>query len=107
MIYASLESPEIIWLYKFAMKLRISAEREAISNLLKEVLFHSRGHGNLYDGAMPSFILVSKGSILELSNEVSFVSKSCMVSVYQLKAFYVRFVSVLVFLRLKQRFQSC
>ena len=44
--------------------------------LAKGVLFHLRGCGHAQGCAMPNFILDSKSSILGLSNEVSFLSKS-------------------------------
>ena len=43
--------------------------------LVKVVLFHSRGCGHPQDDAMANVFLDSKGSILGLSNEVSFVSE--------------------------------
>ena len=43
--------------------------------LAKGVLFHLKGCGHPKDDAMPNFFLDSKGSILGLSNEVSFVSE--------------------------------
>ena len=43
--------------------------------LVKVVLFHSRGCDHPQDDAMANVFLDSKGSILGLSNEVSFVSE--------------------------------
>ena len=48
--------------------------------LVNMVLYHSRGCGSPYDTAIPAFITSSRGSIIGLSNEVSFVSESYMVS---------------------------
>ena len=50
-----------------------------ISILVNVVLYHSRGCGSPYDTAIPAFITSSRGSIIGLSNEVSFVSESCVV----------------------------
>ena len=44
--------------------------------LVEGVLFHLRGRGHAQGNATPNFIHDSKSSILELSNEVLFVSKS-------------------------------
>ena len=43
--------------------------------LVKLVLFELDGHGHPKHGAMPSFFLGSRGSILGLSIDVEFVSK--------------------------------
>jgi len=44
--------------------------------LVKEVLFHLRGHGHAQGHALPNFIHYFKSSILGLSNAISFVAKS-------------------------------
>ena len=53
-----------------------STLRDVILNLLKVVLFHSKGRGRFYAAATPPFINDYRGPILGLSNEVLFVSKS-------------------------------
>ena len=47
--------------------------------LVNMVLYHSRGCGSPYDTATTSFMTISRSSIIGLSNEVSFVSESCVV----------------------------
>ena len=56
-------------------KLDISVMADFIRVLVKLVIFHSRGCGHPQDDVMPNFFPDSKGSILGLSNEVSFVSE--------------------------------
>ena len=43
--------------------------------LVKVVLFQLRGYGHPQDNAKPNIVLDSKGPLLDLSNEVSFVSE--------------------------------
>ena len=62
--------------------------RDVILNLLKVVLFHSRGRGSFYAAATPPFINDYRGPILGLSNEVPFVFKSYVVLVWKVKMFY-------------------
>ena len=50
--------------------------RDVILNLLRVVLFYSRGRGSFYAAATPRFITDYRGPILGLSNEVSFVLNS-------------------------------
>ena len=50
-----------------------------ISILVNVVLYHSKGCGSPYDTATPSFMTISRSSIIGLSNEVSLVSESCVV----------------------------
>ena len=45
---------------------------------MEVVLFQLRGHGHPQDDATPNFFLDSKGPLLGLSNEVSFVSEFCL-----------------------------
>ena len=52
--------------------------RDIILNLLKVVIFHSRGRGSFYAAATPPCINDYRGPILGLSNEVLFVSESCV-----------------------------
>ena len=52
---------------------KISVMQDSRQFLVKEVLFQLRGRGHCQDNATPSFFLNSKGSILGLSNDVSFV----------------------------------
>ena len=47
--------------------------------LVNVVLYYSRGCDSPYDTATPSFMTISRSSIIMLSNEVSFVSESCVV----------------------------
>ena len=54
---------------------KISVMRDSKQFLVKEVLFQLRGRGHPQDNATPSFFFNSEGSILGLSNEVSFVSE--------------------------------
>ena len=54
----------------------LGANRSILVNM---ELYHSRGCGCPYDTATPSFMNFSRNSIIELSNEVSLVSESCMV----------------------------
>ena len=44
--------------------------------LVNVALYHSRGSGSPYDTATPSFKINSRGSIIGLLNEVSFVPES-------------------------------
>ena len=62
--------------------------RDVILNLLKVVLFHSRGRGSFYAAAMPPFINDYRRPILGLSNESSFVSETCLFPEIQIKMFY-------------------
>ena len=55
---------------------KISIMRSSTQILVKVMLFHLKGCGHSKDDAMPNFFLDSKGSILGLSNEVSFVPES-------------------------------
>ena len=52
-----------------------STLRGVIFNLLKVVLFHSRGRGSFYAAATPPFMNDYSGPILGLSNEALFVSE--------------------------------
>ena len=61
---------------------------DVILNLLKVVLFHSRGRGSFYAAATPPFINDYRGPILGLSNEVLFVSETCVFPEIQIKMFY-------------------
>ena len=54
---------------------RISVLRGFRRVLVKVVLFQLRGPGHPQDDASPNFFLDSKGPLLGLSNEVSFVSE--------------------------------
>ena len=54
---------------------RISVMRGSRWVLVEVVLFQLKGHGHPQDDATPNFFPNSKGSILGLSNEVSFVSE--------------------------------
>ena len=54
---------------------RISVMRGSRRVLVKVVLFQLRGHGYPQDDSIPNFFLDSKGPLLGLSNEVSFVSE--------------------------------
>ena len=54
--------------------------RDIILNLLKVVLFHSRGRGSLFEITTPLFMTKSRSSLIGLSNEVSFISESHVVS---------------------------
>ena len=65
-----------------------STLRGVIFNLLKVVLFHSRGRGSFYAAAMPPFINDYRSPILGLSNEVLIVSKTCVFPEIQIKMFY-------------------
>ena len=47
--------------------------------LVNVELYHSRGCGSPYDTATPSFMNISRSSIIGLSNEVSLVSESSVV----------------------------
>ena len=53
------------------------------------MLYHSKGCGSPFDTATPSFMTISRSSIIGLSNEVSLVSESCVVPerVVSLKVF--------------------
>ena len=64
-----------------------SSLRDVILNLLKVVLFHSRGRGSFYATATPPFMTNSRGPILGLSNEVLFVSETCVFPEIQIKMF--------------------
>ena len=65
-----------------------STLRGVIFNLLKVVLFHSRGRGSFYAAATPSFIADYRGPILGLSNELSFVSETRVFPEIQIQMFY-------------------
>ena len=65
-----------------------STLRDVILNLLKVVLFHSRGRGSFYAAATPRFMTDYRGPILGLSNEVSFVSQTCVFQEIQIQMFY-------------------
>ena len=65
-----------------------STLRGVLFNLLKVVLFHSRGRGSFYAAATPPFITDYRGPILWLSNEVAFVSETCVFPETQIKMFY-------------------
>ena len=54
---------------------RIFVMRGSKLVLVEVVLFQLKGHGHPHDDATPNFFPNSKGSILGLSNEVSFVSE--------------------------------
>ena len=54
---------------------RISVMRGSRRVLVKVVLFQLRGTGHPQDDATPHFLPDSKGPMLGLSNEVSFVSE--------------------------------
>ena len=54
---------------------RISVMRGSRRVLVEVVLFQLRGRGYPQNDAIPNFFPNSKGSILGLSNEVSFVSE--------------------------------
>ena len=54
---------------------RISVMKGFRRVLVKVVLFQLRGRGHPQDDATPNFFLDSKGPLLGLSNEVSFVSE--------------------------------
>ena len=54
---------------------RISVMKGSRRVLVKVVLFQLRGPGHPQDDATPNFFLDSKGPLLGLSNEVSFVSE--------------------------------
>ena len=56
--------------------------------LVKVVLFQLRGPGHPQDDATPNFFAISKRPILGLSNEVSFVSETCVVPEIQIQIFY-------------------
>ena len=62
--------------------------RDVILNLLKVVLFHSRGRGSFYAAATPPFITDYRVLTLRLSNESSFVSETCLFPEIQIKIFY-------------------
>ena len=47
--------------------------------LVNVELYHSRRCGSPYDTATPSFMIISRSSIIGLSNEVSLVSESFVV----------------------------
>ena len=47
--------------------------------LVNMELYHLRGCGSPYDTATPSFMTISRSSIIGLSNEVSLVSEPCVV----------------------------
>ena len=51
----------------------ISVMRGSIRVLVEVVLFQLRGRGHLQDDGTPIFFPYSKGSLLGLSNELSFV----------------------------------
>jgi len=58
------------------MERMFETERISVMRVLvKIVLFQLRGHGHPQDDAMPNFLLDSKGPLLDLSNEVSFISE--------------------------------
>ena len=65
-----------------------STLRDVILNLLKVVLFHSRGRGSFYAAVMPPFINDYRSPILGLSIEVLIVSKTCVFPEIQIKMFY-------------------
>ena len=62
--------------------------RDLMLNLLRVVLSYSRGHGSFYAAATPPFINDYRGPILGLSNEVLFVSETCVFPEIQIKMFY-------------------
>ena len=62
--------------------------RDILLNLLKVVLFHSRGRGSFYAAATPPFINDYRGLILGLSDEVLFVSETGVFPEIQIKMFY-------------------
>ena len=53
-----------------------STLRDVILNLLKVVLFHSKGRGSFFITTTSAFMTNSGSPILGHSNEVSFVSES-------------------------------
>ena len=65
-----------------------STLRDVILNLLKVVLFHSRGCSSFYAAATPPFINDYRGLILGHSHEVLFVSETCVFPEIQIKMFY-------------------
>ena len=65
-----------------------STLRGVIFNLLKVVLFHSRGRGSFYAAATPPFINDYRGPILGLLNEVPFVPQTCVFLEIQIQMFY-------------------
>ena len=81
------QSPKT-WLLKFAMKNWNTSNLRAYRPILVNVvLYHLRGCGIPYDTTTPSFITNSRDPIIGLSNEVSFVSESCVVPEQQPKMF--------------------
>ena len=62
--------------------------RDVILNLLRVVLFYSRGRGSFYAATMPPFITDYRGPILGLSNELLFVLETCVFPEIQIKFFY-------------------
>ena len=61
---------------------RISVMKGSRRVLAKVVLFQLRGRGHPQDDATPNFFANSKRPILGVSNEVSFISESHLVSLY-------------------------
>ena len=54
---------------------RICVMKGSRQVIVEVVLFLLRGHGQPQDDAQPNFFPNSKGSVLGLSNDVSFVTK--------------------------------
>ena len=66
---------------------KFSTLRGINSILLRVVLLHSQGCGCLFETATPTFMTKFRSYLIGLSNGVSFVSSSCVVSEQQLKTF--------------------
>ena len=62
--------------------------RKVILNLLRLVLFYSKGRGSFYAAAMSPFITDYRGPILGLSKEVSFVLEICVFPEILIKMIY-------------------
>ena len=60
---------------------------DVTSILPNMVLFHSRVHGGLYETATPTFMTKFRSSLIGLSNEVSVISISYLVSAQEIKMF--------------------
>ena len=65
----------------------LSTLRDIQLIVLKVVLFHLGGRGNLYEMITPNFKTKSRSSLTGLSNELSFVSESHVVPFQQVKMF--------------------
>ena len=77
MLYTSKESP-ITHRLQAGLKLEESLSWQAAGStqvFVKVVLFQLRRHGHAQNDAMPNIFPDSKSLLLELSNEVSFVSE--------------------------------